>query len=72
MKPGIHTEYQEVNIVMTDGTPFKTRSCMGQDGDTLRSTSSSTSCLDGRARMIDTGGQVAKLNKKFGGLGIKK
>src|ERR1700761_4214211 len=36
MKPGIHPEYHEINIVMTDGTQFKTRSCMGKAGDTLR------------------------------------
>ncbi len=29
MKPGIHPQYHEITVVMTDGTQFKTRSCMG-------------------------------------------
>jgi large subunit ribosomal protein L31 len=36
MKPGIHPEYHDINVIMTDGTEFKTRSCMGKAGDTLR------------------------------------
>jgi large subunit ribosomal protein L31 len=74
MKPGIHPEYHEINIVMTDGTTFKTRSCMGKPGDTLRLDIDPKShpAWTGVQRMMDTGGQVAKFNKKFAGLGIKK
>ena len=36
MKSGIHPEYHEINVVMTDGTTFKTRSCAGSAGDTIR------------------------------------
>ena len=36
MKPGIHPEYHEINVVMTDGSTVKTRSCYGKEGDTLR------------------------------------
>jgi large subunit ribosomal protein L31 len=74
MKPGIHPEYHEINIVMTDGTQFKTRSCMGKEGDTLRLDIDPKShpAWTGVQRMIDTGGQVAKFNKKFAGLGVKK
>jgi len=36
MKSGIHPEYHEINVIMTDGTQFKTRSCMGKAGNTLR------------------------------------
>jgi large subunit ribosomal protein L31 len=74
MKPGIHPEYHEINIVMTDGTQFKTRSCMGKEGDTLRLDIDPKShpAWTGVQRMMDTGGQVAKFNKKFAGLGIKK
>ena len=32
MKPGIHPDYHEINVIMTDGTTYKTRSCMGQAG----------------------------------------
>jgi large subunit ribosomal protein L31 len=74
MKSGIHPEYHEINIVMTDGTQFRTRSCMGKPGDTLRLDIDPKShpAWTGVQRMMDTGGQVAKFNKKFAGLGIKK
>jgi large subunit ribosomal protein L31 len=74
MKAGIHPDYHEVTIVMTDGTTFKTRSCMGKPGDTLRLDIDPKShpAWTGVQRIMDTGGQVAKFNKKFAGLGMKK
>ena len=35
MKEGIHPDYHTINVVMTDGTKFVTRSTYGKDGDTL-------------------------------------
>ncbi|MGE0719201.1 MAG: 50S ribosomal protein L31, partial [Alphaproteobacteria bacterium] len=29
MKPGIHPDYHEINIIMTDGSTFTTRSTWG-------------------------------------------
>lgn len=74
MKPGIHPEYHEITVIMTDGSQFKTRSCMGSVGDTLRLDIDPKShpAWTGVQRIVDTGGQVAKFNKKFAGLGIKK
>ena len=74
MKPGIHPEYHEINIVMTDGTEFKTRSCMGKAGDTLRLDIDPKShpAWTGVQRIMDTGGQVAKFNKKFAGHGMQE
>lgn len=74
MKSGIHPDYHDVTIIMTDGTEFRTRSCMGKAGDTLRLDIDPKShpAWTGVQRMMDTGGQVAKFNKKFAGLGIKK
>jgi large subunit ribosomal protein L31 len=74
MKPGIHPEYHEINVVMTDGSTFKTRSCYGKEGDTLRLDIDPKShpAWTGIQRIMDTGGQVAKFNKRFAGLGIKK
>jgi large subunit ribosomal protein L31 len=74
MKPGIHPEYHEITIIMTDGTEYKTRSCYGKPGDTLRLDIDPKShpAWTGVQRMIDTGGQVAKFNKKFAGIGMKK
>jgi large subunit ribosomal protein L31 len=74
MKPGIHPEYHEITVVMTDGTQFKTRSTMGKPGDSLRLDIDPKShpAWTGQHRIIDSGGQVAKFNKKFGNLGKSK
>ena len=74
MKAGIHPDYHEVTVVMTDGTSFVTRSCYGKPGDSLRLDIDSKShpAWTGVQRIIDTGGQVAKFNKKFAGIGLKK
>jgi len=74
MKPGIHPEYHEINIVMTDGTTFKTRSCAGKAGDTIRLDIDPKShpAWTGVQRVMDTGGQVAKFNKRFASIGLRK
>jgi large subunit ribosomal protein L31 len=74
MKPDIHPDYHEINIVLTDGTQFKTRSCYGKPGDTMRLDIDPKShpAWTGVQRIVDTGGQVAKFNKKFAGLGLKR
>ncbi|WP_270936377.1 50S ribosomal protein L31 [Falsiroseomonas oryzae] len=74
MKPDTHPEYHEINVIMTDGTAFKTRSCYGNPGDTLRLDIDPKShpAWTGQQRVVDTGGQIAKFNKKFAGIGVKK
>ncbi len=73
MKAQIHPDYHEITVVMTDGTQFKTRSTMGKAGDTLRLDIDPKThpAWTGQQRMMDTGGQVAKFNKRFAGMGIK-
>jgi large subunit ribosomal protein L31 len=74
VKSDIHPDYHEINIIMTDGTEFKTRSCMGKAGETLRLDIDPKShpAWTGVQRMVDTGGQVAKFNKKFASIGTRK
>ena len=36
MKDGIHPDYHEITVTMTDGSSYKTRSTYGKEGDTLR------------------------------------
>ncbi|QDH17889.1 50S ribosomal protein L31 [Swingsia samuiensis] len=74
MKPEIHPEYHEITVVMTDGTEFKTRSTYGKPGATLRLDVDPKShpAWTGVQRMLDTGGQVAKFNKRFAGIGSRK
>ena len=74
MKAGIHPDYHEITVVMTDGTEFKTRSCYGTAGETLRLDIDPKShpAWTGQQRIVDTGGQVTKFNKRFAGLGARK
>ena len=74
MKTDIHPAYNEINIIMTDGTEFKTRSCYGKPGDTIRLDIDPKShpAWTGVQRIIDTGGQIAKFNKRFAGIGARK
>ncbi len=73
MKDGIHPDYHEITVVMTDGSEFKTRSCYGKPGDVLRLDIDSKShpAWTGVQRVIDRGGQVGKFKKRFEGFGFK-
>lgn len=73
MKKDIHPDYHEITIVMTDGTKYKTRSTMGKAGDTLKLDIDPKShpAWTGQHRILDSGGQVARFNKRFSGLGVK-
>ena len=74
MKNDIHPDYHEITVVMTDGSEFKTRSTWGNAGDTLRLDIDPKShpAWTGVHRLVDTAGQLAKFNKRFGSFGIKK
>tara|TARA_B100000579_G_scaffold335797_1_gene286561 strand:+ start:135 stop:521 length:387 start_codon:yes stop_codon:yes gene_type:complete len=71
MKKEIHPNYHEINVVMTDGSKFKTRSTWGKEGDTLKLDIDPKShpAWTGQHRIMDSEGQVARFNKRFSGLG---
>ena len=73
MKADIHPDYHEITVVMTDGTSFKTRTTMGKAGDTLRLDIDPKShpAWTGVQKLLDTGGQIAKFNKRFQSFGLK-
>lgn len=74
MKKDIHPDYHNINVVMTDGTKFATRSTWGSEGDTLTldiDPKSHPAWTGGAGKLVDTGGQVAKFNKRFSGFGLK-
>ena len=73
MKKDIHPDYHEITVVMTDGTSYKTRSTWGKPGDTLKLDIDSKShpAWTGVHRLVDTGGQLAKFNKRFQDFGLK-
>jgi large subunit ribosomal protein L31 len=73
MKKDIHPDYHEISVVMTDGTTFKTRSTYGEPGDTLKLDVDIKThpAWTGVHRLLDSGGQLAKFNKRFKDLGLK-
>jgi large subunit ribosomal protein L31 len=75
MKEKIHPDYHEITIVMTDGTSYKTRSTYGKAGDALRldiDSKSHPAWTGGQQRLVDSGGQLARFNKRFQGLGATR
>jgi large subunit ribosomal protein L31 len=75
MKSGIHPDYHMITVEMTNGTKFETRSTWGKEGDTLHldiDPSVHPAWTGGKSSMLDTGGQVARFNKRFGGLTLGK
>jgi large subunit ribosomal protein L31 len=73
MKQDIHPDYHNITIKMTDGTSYETRSTWGAEGDvmTLDIDPTSHPAWTGVHRLIDSGGQLAKFNKRFEGFGLK-
>lgn len=73
MKKDIHPDYHAITIQMTDGTTYVTRSTWGEAGDTLRLDIDPKThpAWTGQHRLVDTGGQVAKFNKRYADIGLK-
>ena len=67
MKKDIHPDYHEIKVVMSDGTEYMTRSTYGKPGDTLRLEIDPKThpAWTGVHRLSDSGGQLAKFNKRF-------
>ncbi|MCK5275669.1 MAG: 50S ribosomal protein L31 [Alphaproteobacteria bacterium] len=74
MKADIHPEYHKITVEMTDGTTYETRSTWGKEGDVLKLEIDPKShpAWTGVHRLVDSGGQVAKFNKRFESFGLKK
>ncbi len=75
MKKSIHPDYHTITVQMTDGSTFQTRSTWGKEGDTLQLDIDPTvhpAWTGGRGSLLDAGGQVARFNKRFGGLSLGK
>ena len=60
---------------MTDGTEYKTRSTWGKAGDVLKldvDPLTHPAWTGGNTQLVDTGGQVARFNKRFKGFSISE
>ena len=73
MKKEIHPEYHEITVQMTDGTTYQTRSTWGNAGDTLKLDVDPLThpAWTGVHRLLDSGGQLAKFNKRFEKFGLE-
>ncbi len=74
MKKDVHPDYHDITVIMTDGTEIKTRSTYGKQGERLQLDIDPKThpAWTGQHRLVDRGGQLAKFNKRFAGLGTKK
>lgn len=73
MKKDIHPDYHTIEIKMTDGTTYQTRSTWGSEGQTMTLDIDPTShpaWTGGSAKLMDTGGRVSKFKSKYAGLGF--
>ena len=72
MKKDIHPDYHVITVMQTDGSAFQTRSTYGKAGSELRLEVDPKThpVWTGEHRLVDTGGQVARFAKRFGGFGL--
>ncbi len=75
MKKDTHPEYHFITVQMTDGSSYQTRSTWGKEGDLMTleiDPLAHPAWTGGNSRLMDSGGQVARFNKRFGGLSLGK
>lgn len=65
MKKNLHPDYHTVDVVMTDGSTFQTRSCYKGDRLVLEIDSKSHPFFTGKQMLLDTAGRVDRFNKRF-------
>ncbi len=71
----VHPDYHFINVVMTDGTKFTTRSTMGKDGDTLNldiDPNTHPAWTGGHQQLLDRGGRLSRFNSRFGNMSFGK
>ncbi|RJE80665.1 50S ribosomal protein L31 [Paracoccus sp. JM45] len=73
MKNEIHPDYHMIEVKMTDGTVYQTRSTWSTEGATMTLDIDPTShpaWNGGSTRLMDAGGRVTKFKSKYAGLGF--
>jgi large subunit ribosomal protein L31 len=71
MKNDIHPDYHMINVVMTDGTKYQTRSTYGKEGDTLQldiDPKTHPAWTGGTGALLDRGGRVSRFKERFKGI----
>jgi large subunit ribosomal protein L31 len=70
MKSEGHPDYHFIDVVMTDGTRYKTRSTYGEAGAVLNldiDSKSHPAWTGGDQKLMDRGGRVSRFNERFKG-----
>ncbi len=70
MKSEGHPDYHFIDVVMTDGTKYRTRSTYGAEGAVLNldiDSKSHPAWTGGDAKLMDRGGRVSRFNERFKG-----
>jgi large subunit ribosomal protein L31 len=74
MKQDIHPTYHKINVTMTDGSTFATRSTWGKEGDSMQldiDPKSHPAWTGSGQKLIDTAGQISKFSKRYQNFGAK-
>ena len=68
MKSGIHPDYHTINVKMTDGSTYQTRSTWGKEGASMRLDIDPKThpAWTGVRQSIDRGGRVQRFKDRFG------
>ena len=66
MKPQIHPEYTATTVTCGCGNAFTTRSTVASGQLTAEVCSACHPFYTGKQRIMDTGGRVARIEKRFG------
>jgi large subunit ribosomal protein L31 len=75
MKQDTHPDYHFINVVMTDGSSYRTRSTYGKEGATLSldiDPRTHPAWTGGNQTLLDRGGRVSRFNAKFAGFTGKR
>jgi large subunit ribosomal protein L31 len=73
MKENTHPDYHMIDVKMTDGTVFQTKTTWGKEGDQMAldiDPLAHPAWTGGNAKLMDTGGRVSKFKNKYAGLGF--
>lgn len=72
MKQGIHPEYHDVKVVCSCGNTFTTRSTLAGDVMSADVCAQCHPFYTGKQKILDTGGRVARFERRYGKNKAKK
>ena len=68
MKKGIHPDYHFVDVVLNDGTSYRTRTTWGEPGGKLTldiDPSTHPAWTGGQPQLLDRGGRLSRFIKRY-------